>query len=209
LETETTTQQQGNSSWTDAAAASAEAEHEAKHPPRQFTELLPVKLTERELADRARKAAAARRRVAEYEAQKAVAAAHWKAKIELAENERDELLDIIDSGVEEREVECVEEFVWRTGTVIVTRTDLNERVRERAMTQLERNPKLPGIDDGSQLSLDDAADEDADLRELDEDDLEPEEDGTAIDAPQALLDEAQADEPEKPARVIRRKKAKK
>lgn len=135
--------------WDAAAAASAEAEQselEKRHPPRRFSEMLPVRLTEAEIAERARRASVARRKIAEFEAQKDIAAKHWKTKIDAAEQERDELLDTIDSGVEERAVECVETFEWRTGTVVVSRADTKERIRERAMTYLERQPSLPKVD---------------------------------------------------------------
>lgn len=131
--------------WAAAAAASNHAENERKHPPRRFSEMLPVRLTETEIAERARRASVARRQIAEYESQKQAATSHWKAKIELAENERDSLLDTIDSGVEERAVECIETFEWRTGTVVITRADTTEKIRERAMTAQERQPSLPAV----------------------------------------------------------------
>lgn len=129
--------------WRAAAEASAHAENERQHPPRRFSEMLPVRLTEAEIGERARRAALARRRVAEYESQQKAAADHWKLKIKTAEAERDELLDAIDSGVEDRAVECVEIFEWRTGLVRVTRADTGETIRERAMTAAERQPNLP------------------------------------------------------------------
>lgn len=133
---------QADMSWGEATRAAASLDAERSHPPRTFTELLPVSLTETELADRAKKAAHARRQVAEFESQKKAASDHWKAKVELAENERDALLDVIASGVEDRHVEVIETFEYRTGTVTVTRTDTQEKIRERAMTSGERQPEL-------------------------------------------------------------------
>ncbi len=133
--------------WNAAIAASEQSEAERRTPPpRRFPEMLPVRLSEGEIAERARRASVARQRIAEYEAQKDAATKHWKTKIDGAEMERDELLDTIASGVEERAVECIETFEWRTGTVIVTRGDTGEKVRERAMTALERQPSLPRVD---------------------------------------------------------------
>lgn len=132
--------------WRAAAEASAQAEAEQAHPPRRFNELLPVKLTDAELTEKAKRAAIARRRVAEYEAQHKAASDGWKHKIKTAEVERDELLDTIDRGVEERPVECIETFDWRLGSVFVHRADTGEKLRERAMTAAERQPSLPHTD---------------------------------------------------------------
>ena len=184
--------------WNEAMQASAQQAHEESHPPRAFTELLPVKLTVAELAERAKKAAAARHRIADFEVQKKAAADTWKAKIELAENERDGLLDAIASGSEEREVEVVETFEFRTGIVTVTRTDTGDVIRERAMSALERQPELPGTA-MTQTTLDDAPR----IHDGDEVDEPTEGDETVIDDPEAVM----ADADEAPAaRVIRRRK---
>jgi hypothetical protein len=122
----TTTTETAQTTWGDVAAESAKTELEASRPPRNFRQLHPVALTEGELAAHAKKAAAARAKVSEYEAHKKAAADHWKAKIELAENERDGLLDAIADGTEERMVEVVETFNFRLNTVTVTRVDTNE-----------------------------------------------------------------------------------
>lgn len=190
--------------WPDVAAASAEAQAEASHPPRRFPELLPVKLTEGELTERAKKAAVARRKIAEYEAQKSAAASHWKAKIEVTENERDELLDVIDSGVEDREVECIEEFIYRTGIVRVTRADTGVIIRERAMTTQERQPDL--FNNGATPPADDEDGESAVAADADADSDDAEDgDGSAITDPQTVLD-AEPASSETPAKVVRRRK---
>ncbi len=132
--------------WNAAMAASAQAEAEQRHPPRHFPEVLPVRLTEAEIAERGRRAAVAMERVEQLEAAKAAAMSDWKWKIDGAEKERDELLRTIARGTEERAVECIETFEWRTGTVTVVRVDTGAKVRERAMSAAERQPSLPRVD---------------------------------------------------------------
>lgn len=174
---ESTTQVSAKQDWNEAAAASALAQAEAAHPPSRYTELLPVKLTEKELADRAKKAASYRAQITDFETAKKAAADHWKAKIELAENERDNLLDAIADGVEDREVEVVESFDFRRGEVTVIRADTGEKIKERAMTSAERQPSLPGTDEAVSPRVVDAEEPSDD-------------DGTAITAPQETLDGA-------------------
>jgi hypothetical protein len=132
--------------WHGAAQASADAELEAMaaaRPPQMVTEVLPVALTEHEVADWARKAAAARTKVAELEDEKSRLMADLKAQITSAENDRDDALDIVESGTEDREVACREDFEFSTNTVTMTRLDTGETVRTRAMTYAERSPELP------------------------------------------------------------------
>lgn len=181
--------------WDAAMQASEMKAHEEAHPPRRYPEILPVKLTESEIADRGKKAAAARLRVAEIEAKKKEAADHWKAKLELAENERDEFLDVIATGSEDREVECIETFEFRAGLVTVVRADTGEKIRERAMTSSERQPSLPGTT-LTQAQLDDAP------QSHDGDEVDEPSEGDITD-PEGVM----ADAVEEPAaRVIRRKR---
>jgi len=131
--------------WRNAAASSEQADRERANPPRRFSGMLPVRLTEAEIGERARHAAVARRRVAEFEAELKAAQDQWRLRIKTAKAERDSLLDIIESGAEDRAVECVESFDWRLGVVRVTRVDTGATLSERAMTSLERQLTLPGV----------------------------------------------------------------
>lgn len=176
-------------------------------PPRRFPEILPVRLAETEIAERARRAAMARNKVAEYEAQKSAAMSSWKAKIELAENERDELLDMISSGVEDRAVECVETFEYRTGVVRVHRVDTGTLVRERAMTSSERQPDLfdnsgtPPADDDDEYE----GDGETETAEVEAAGAEEEDSESEITDPQTVLD-AEPASTETPAKAVRRRK---
>lgn len=186
---ENTTTNETTTTWGDAADASAEADLDAAFPPRNFRALHLVDLTEKEVADRAKKAASARAQVAEYEAAKKDANDHWKAKIELAENERDGLLDAIALGTEMRMVEVIEHRMFRLGVVRVVRADTGEQVSERAMTAAERQPSLPGV----ATEDDETGDEQPEERSAPslpfDDDGEP-----SIEDPQAVLDGALQEE---------------
>jgi len=132
--------------WHGAAQASADAELEAMaaaRPPQMVTEVLPVALDDHELVGWVQKAVAARGRLAALEDEKATLMAELKAKITAAENDRDDALDVCESKTEDREVECREDFEFRTGTVTLTRLDTGEVVRTRPMTAAERSPELP------------------------------------------------------------------
>lgn len=206
-EEHTTTKEQ-KAGWQEAAAESAQKEAEEARPPRAFKELLPVRLTERELAERAKRASAARKKIAAYEEKKKEANDSWKEKISAEETVRDELLDAIDLGTEERLVEVVERFEFRTGTVTITRTDTGEQVAVRAMSAAERQPNLPGTDAPASSPADEGAGDDGEEEGDEEDgpeDLETrldralaedgdEDDDDAITDPQAVLDGATEEE---------------
>jgi hypothetical protein len=196
--------------WSEAIAASAQAEIAAKQdasPPRVLTESLSVKLTDAELVVRAKKAAELKKHIADLEAKKSAAAANWKAQIEIAESERDELLDVVSDGTEFRNVECIEEFLFPNNTVRVTRTDTKEVIRERAMTASERQPSLPldvkpaktkapVAEDTSELSDEERAEmEAANIFEEDENEA-------SITDPASVL----GDEAEPPKTSVRRRK---
>ena len=202
MNTETTNE----TTWNEVAAASAAAEQESAHPPRSFKQLLPVPLTEKEIAERAKRAAAFRAMVAEYEASKKSAADHWKAKIELAENERDGLLDAIAMGTEERPVECLESREYRLGVVRVVRVDTGEVISDRAMSFAERQGTLPGVEeDEDAVAADEDGEHEVSVSPSDKDDFFCDEDAPAIDDPQAVLD----GEPQAVAAKKRTRRAKK
>ena len=110
---------------------------------RTFSETLPCPLTEAELANIARKIGAKRREIQDYEAKKRQSTDQFKALIDGAQATADQLAEAADKGVEQREIVCVEAFVWSTGRVEVRRSDSKEIVRERAMTVEERQAGMP------------------------------------------------------------------
>lgn len=110
---------------------------------RKFTEQLPCALTDSDLAQIARAIGGKRHEIQDLEAKKRQATDHYKALIDGAQAKADELAEAARAGVEQREVLCVEAFVWRSGKVVVRRDDTGEVVRERAMTVEERQAGMP------------------------------------------------------------------
>jgi len=110
---------------------------------RKFTEQLPCALTDADLAQIARAIGGKRHEIQDLEAKKRQATDHYKALIDGAQAKADELAEAARAGVEQREVLCVEVFVWRAGKVTVRRDDTGEVVRERAMTVEERQAGMP------------------------------------------------------------------
>lgn len=187
-------------------------------PPRRFKEMLPVTLTDEELATIAKRAAAARSQVSEHEAGKKAAMEEWKEAISEAENERDSLLDAIAKGTEQRMVECVESKEFRTGVITVFRVDTGEKVRERAMSWSERQMTIAGtdaapcsrepIDADASEDEDDRAEELAAVTPADESETDDGAGEHAIDDPQAVLDaEPGVEQPTTKKKRTRRAKA--
>lgn len=110
---------------------------------RVFMEQLPCSLDESELANIARKIGAKRGEILELEAKKRQTTEHFKALIDGAQASADSLAAAAHTGIETREVQCAEAFVWATGRVEVRRKDTGDIVRERAMTPEERQSQMP------------------------------------------------------------------
>lgn len=138
-----------NPSWGDVADASAEADATAKaeaqtkaRPPRNLKQVLDVKLTAEEKAALADKVAQLDEKLQKQEADKKAAADRAKAEIELTSSQMSELLATYRAGVEPREVECVETFLFATNQVTITRVDSGEVVSTRSMTTAERQVEM-------------------------------------------------------------------
>lgn len=130
--------------WADVAEASATKSKEPRSP-RNFSQVLGVKLTADEKAAIAAQVAALDLKRDEQEAAKKQASDKAKAEIELTETQMKELLACYRKGAVDREVECLETFLFDNNTVQVTRVDTGEVVSTRAMTTSERQLTL--IDD--------------------------------------------------------------
>lgn len=162
--------------------------------PRSTVMVLPVKLTEHEMAAIGRKIGEAQREADEIEAKAKAASDQWNDKLRGVEARMRELAAIAYAGQEDREVECAEEHDYRLGVVRTRRSDTGEVVSERAMFSHERQGSLP------------LADEESTPRVHDGDEPEPPASGDVTD-PQVVLDaepKAQAE-----GRVVRRRAKKK
>lgn len=166
---------------------------------RKFTEQLPCALTDADLAQIARAIGGKRHEIQDLEAKKRQATDHYKALIDGAQAKADELAEAARAGVEQREVLCVEAFVWRAGKVVVRRDDTGEVVRERAMTVEERQAGMPwAAPDVKPASGDKPSKRKAKgvpLLPPAEHDRKEAEDGTAITDPGTILDGMPPEEP--------------
>jgi hypothetical protein len=118
------------------------------------TMLLPVKLTEHELAQVGRQIGEAQREADDIEAKAKAASDQFKDKLRGIEARVRELASVAYFGQEDRAVEVVEEHDYRTGVVRTIRSDTREVVSERAMFSHERQAKL-ALDDESTPRLHD------------------------------------------------------
>ena len=181
--------------WADASRDAAEHEARAAElamPPRRFDEVLPCKLTDEELKQRAKDLVAVRRTIRAIEDEKKQINDQLKARLQLQEARERELEDSIESENEDRAVECIESFELRLGVARTTRTDTGEQIRERALRSSELQPSLPGTERPTVDAL-----EDAEVDEPSDGDV------TVIDDPESVLADV-AEEPE--ARGSRRRK---
>ncbi len=97
-----------------------------------------VTLSEEEYTERSRKLASLIREQAELEAQKKSSAAYYKEQLDGVQNKIDDLIPIIESGMEERLVTC--EILWNhpnAGVKTYRRIDTGEEVRTVNMTDSE------------------------------------------------------------------------
>lgn len=181
----TTTQQTQADGFKAAAAASAQAEIERKQaarPPRSFVEKMACKLSAEELNERGAAIADKYEEAEKLEDVRKIVNDGYKARIALVEQSIRELAGTLKSKTEMRDVELLEEFVFQTNTVRIVRADTKELVRTRAMTKNERQEELPlpKTENATKAATSDR---------------EPSsENGTAITAPQTLLDNASADD---------------
>lgn len=111
--------------------------------PRTFHERMPCRLTDVELVERGASLAEAFAEAETLEADRKNANDGFKARIEIAEGKVRDLSNVLRTKQETREVELIEEYIFATNTVRVKRGDTKEVVRERAMTQDERQETLP------------------------------------------------------------------
>jgi hypothetical protein len=192
-----------NQAWAEAAAASAAQETSNKQepkPPRCFTEKMACKLSNEDIlviADQIEKADA---EACALEDDRKATNDTFKAKIALAEQRRADLIAKVRSKTEMRDVELVEEFLFSTNTVRISRADTKALVRERAMTRAERQEELP-------LGTKAAKKEDVAKGAERAPASEPPILGTEIEDPQTLLGSAADDGGEEKAKGKRRRRS--
>lgn len=113
-----------------------------------FSRSLRVRLSDREVADRADRAAHKLADVVEKKEELKASTKHQKAIIESIEAEVHQLSAEVREHSTYRMVECQTEFDYERSTVREVRLDTNEVLDERRMTEAERQRELPFEQDG-------------------------------------------------------------
>ncbi|HEY8947187.1 MAG TPA: hypothetical protein VIM73_23245 [Polyangiaceae bacterium] len=127
-----------------------------QHPVKieKFSRNLRTPLSDREIVERARRAAHLAAEIEQLEEEAKAAQKQAKARIEEIQAEQRRLnLEVADGAVH-RETPCERRFIFRTGKVVEVRTDTEEELHERPMTERERQPELPGVDDSGPITPD-------------------------------------------------------
>ena len=127
--------------WNEVMRASAE-----QVKSEEFDELLPCKLTEKEMAEIARKTGKIRLERRAVDHQLKMAKDRFKSQLDVLDASLEELGEKAELGVESRMVGCREDHLYRLGQLRVTRLDTGEVIRERALLSHERQATLPGIE---------------------------------------------------------------
>lgn len=110
-------------------------------------EMLPVELTDEERLARADDLANAVQAVEDAKRLKKIVTRDATAKVESAEAKRADLADVVASGREYREIIVHRVFDYEAGKVREVRTDTEQVISERGMTDEERQATL--LDDES------------------------------------------------------------
>lgn len=106
------------------------------------TKVLPVKLTEQEVAEKAKQLALLDQQKKALEEKKKAQASLIKGQVEIVEEEMAELFHAVSKEEERREVECNRMFDYDTGTASLYRSDTGELLESREMTAEERQGEL-------------------------------------------------------------------
>lgn len=128
-----------------------------QHPVKieRFSRNLRTPLTDREIVERARRAAHLAAEIEQLEEEAKAAAKQAKARIEEIQAEQRRLnLEVADGAVH-RETPCERRYIYRLGEVHEVRTDTGETLTARPMTERERQPDLPGMANGEPPFTDD------------------------------------------------------
>lgn len=115
----------------------------------RFERNLRVKLTDKEVAERANRAAHLVAECDQKDEEREAANKHAKAQLAELEAEMRKVSTEVRDGATYRGVTCERRYIYRTGTVQEVRTDTGDTLSERAMTDMERQMGLD-LDDDSE-----------------------------------------------------------
>lgn len=130
------------------AKKDAVTEQEPRIEHEMTTRTLPCHITVSEKLRFADQMARASKLKTEIEEEAKGVAADYKARAKAKENEMGRIGEIISTGIEHRTVEVQVTKNYTTGTVHFIRTDTNEEIDVRKMSQAEAQMELPTDGDG-------------------------------------------------------------
>lgn len=113
-------------------------------PEKRFKKSLPVDLTAAEKVTKGHKAGALKKAIQKVRAEMKLATADHKETLKNHQANLDSILDDLESGTEERKVECVERKDFKRKKAETIRLDTNEVVETRAMYAEEFQETFPG-----------------------------------------------------------------
>lgn len=125
-----------------------------EEPPRKLKRPLPVALTDEEQKKKGKAAGRLKKSIGKIREEMKAATAGHKEKLKESQAKLDALLDDLDAGTEERNVECEERKDFSKKQVTIVRLDTNEVVERRTMGVEERQESFPGsevrdVEDGN------------------------------------------------------------
>jgi hypothetical protein len=113
---------------------------------RTFSKQLPVKIPDGEREKKIQRHLEVEREIDRAKGEKAAAMVDHNKAIKDMNAERKSLLDTIETGMAEVEIECRETKDFRRGMMITTRSDTNEEIDERPLTVDERQEAMAYTD---------------------------------------------------------------
>lgn len=110
---------------------------------KKIPKLLPCNLTLSEVEERANRCAQLTTQYDEIEAEAKDISAGYKERMKDIRSLKSEMAKQVNTGQEERLVDCIEHLEFMRGMVVLRRTDTYDAVSEREMTYEEKQLNLP------------------------------------------------------------------
>lgn len=171
--TPATTERTETTTWSAAVKAAASIDP----PPKKFVARLTCTLTDRELAEHGRKCADADAELENFDADTKQIVATRKGDRAVIDARKKRHRQILATGREDRDIECMEHVSIRQGRRWRIRLDTGETYEEAPLTESERQPGLPFANATSPLPGDDDG---ADSRDYDGPEVDEPADGDGV-----------------------------
>ncbi len=130
---------------------------EEKEVPRKFKRQLPCDLTEEEKVKKGHKAGQLKKKIQKVKLEMKAATAGHKEQLKDHQANLDTILDELEAGQEERNVECYEKKDFTKKRAVVIRCDTNAEIESRTLSAEEFQIGLPDVKDVGLTDDDDEA----------------------------------------------------